>query len=133
MLARKAAYRLHRWLALIISLQLFAWSLGGLLFSIFEIEEVRGETWATTVDSAPVDAESLQVSLRDALETLTQASAPPGEITAIALRNRGLGWFYEFGNQAGEVHSRVSCESGTVLPLLTRERGCQVGARRVLG
>ena len=35
--------KLHKWIALLIGLQIFAWVLGGLIFSILDIEKVRGE------------------------------------------------------------------------------------------
>ena len=41
-LSRRAA-RLHRWLAALIGLQVFAWLLGGLVMSALPIERVRGE------------------------------------------------------------------------------------------
>jgi uncharacterized iron-regulated membrane protein len=39
----KWAVRLHKWLALVIGLQIFLWLLGGLVMSALPIERVRGE------------------------------------------------------------------------------------------
>lgn len=44
MIRRKTIYRIHRWIALIASLQLLAWSVGGFVFSILDIQDVRGES-----------------------------------------------------------------------------------------
>ena len=39
---KKKSYLVHRWLGLLISIQLLAWSVGGLVFSLLDIEKVRG-------------------------------------------------------------------------------------------
>ncbi len=49
---RRGTYRLHRWLGLLVALQLLAWSLGGLYFTLFDIDEIRGT--ADAAESAPV-------------------------------------------------------------------------------
>jgi len=49
---RQGTYRLHRWLGIVVALQLLAWSLGGLYFTLFDIEEIRGT--ADAVETAPV-------------------------------------------------------------------------------
>lgn len=44
----RALYFLHRWIALVVALQLLAWSLGGLVFSCLDIDDVHGD-----LDRAP--------------------------------------------------------------------------------
>lgn len=39
----RVAYAAHRWLALIVGAQLLAWSLGGLMFALLDIDEVHGD------------------------------------------------------------------------------------------
>ena len=43
MMILRNAVRLHKWLALLIGLQVFLWLLGGLVMSALPIERVRGE------------------------------------------------------------------------------------------
>ena len=40
---RKNLYFVHRWIALLVSLQLLAWSVGGFTFSILDIDNVHGD------------------------------------------------------------------------------------------
>lgn len=62
----KASYAVHRWLALVVALQLLAWSAGGLVFSLFPIEEVRGDAHRArgTDDVRPIAA---RISPSDAI------------------------------------------------------------------
>jgi hypothetical protein len=46
--------KLHRWLGLLMALQIIAWMASGLYFSIFPIEEIRGEHLVR--EPGPVDA-----------------------------------------------------------------------------
>lgn len=39
----KWTVRIHKWIALIIGIQIFLWILGGFIFSVLDIEKVRGE------------------------------------------------------------------------------------------
>ena len=41
---RRQTFRIHRWLGLVVSLQLLAWSVGGLYFTLFDIDAIRGTT-----------------------------------------------------------------------------------------
>lgn len=40
---RTRIYALHRWIGLVVSLQLLAWALGGVVFSVFAMDNVRGD------------------------------------------------------------------------------------------
>lgn len=39
----RTLYFVHRWLGLVVALQLLAWSLGGLTFSLLDIDDVHGD------------------------------------------------------------------------------------------
>ena len=39
----RALYVVHRWLGLVVAAQLLAWSLGGLMFSLLDIDDVHGD------------------------------------------------------------------------------------------
>ena len=47
MLSRKKWYLLHRWLGLIVGLQLLMWSVSGLVFTLLDIDNVHGDFEAT--------------------------------------------------------------------------------------
>lgn len=63
------ALRLHKWIALIIGLQIFIWVGTGLYFSIFPIEEIRGNYKKTEWSVQPFDPAkivSLELAVRNA-------------------------------------------------------------------
>jgi len=59
--------RIHKWIALLIGIQILAWVLGGLVFSILPIEEVRGEHKAAEWTVQPFDPANI-ISLEAATE-----------------------------------------------------------------
>ncbi len=59
--------KLHKWIALIIGLQILAWVLGGLVFSILDIEKVRGEHKIAEQPHLPLTPESI-ITLKEAVK-----------------------------------------------------------------
>jgi hypothetical protein len=55
----QAASWLHKWLALIIGVQVLFWVASGLFFAVFPIEEVRSEHRIAQVETAPLDSAAL--------------------------------------------------------------------------
>jgi hypothetical protein len=43
MVTRRWAPRLHKWIALVVGVQLLAWSVSGLFMTVVPISQVRGE------------------------------------------------------------------------------------------
>lgn len=48
-------YRLHRWLALVATIQLALWTATGLFFAVVPIERVRGEDTTSQAEPRPLD------------------------------------------------------------------------------
>ena len=61
-LSKRNAYLVHRWLGLIVGVQLLAWSFGGFTFSILNIENVRGNLDRTEDPAPTVRADGVQLS-----------------------------------------------------------------------
>ncbi len=59
--------KLHKWIALIIGLQILAWVLGGLVFSVLDIEKVRGEHKIAEQPHLPLTPESI-ITLKEAVK-----------------------------------------------------------------
>lgn len=84
---KKKSYWVHRWLGLLISLQLLAWSVGGLVFSLLDIEAVRGNRDRAAAAPTVIDP-------RDAALTPEQAASAARrvlgdiEVTGLMLRSR---------------------------------------------
>ena len=59
--------KLHKWIALIIGIQILFWVLGGLIFSALDIEKVRGEHKIAEQPHIPLTPESI-IDLKEALK-----------------------------------------------------------------
>lgn len=58
---------IHKWVGLVVGIQVVLWVAGGLVMSAFPIELVRGETQAARLQPAPITAGELAIDLREAL------------------------------------------------------------------
>jgi len=56
---RRSVRLLHRWLGLIVGVQVLVWVTGGLIMSVLKIEEVRGETLVVEPAHVPLRATRL--------------------------------------------------------------------------
>ncbi len=66
--------KIHKWLALIVGLQLLLWVLGGLVMSWFPIENVRGEHNIREDESLIITVEDNLLSIADFLESIGPVS-----------------------------------------------------------
>lgn len=93
----KWAVRVHKWVALVVGLQIMLWIAGGVVMSVIPIEIVRGEHKIAAQDAAPISVEGLL--------PLSSAASALGEA---GLKSASLGHF------AGRVVWRVETAGGTV-------------------
>ena len=92
---KKQTYVVHRWLALIVGLQLLAWSVGGFIFSILDIDDVHGD-WERNFDPPPpIDVERIRVAPGDAIARAAEAGVEASEVVRATLRARPDGAVYE--------------------------------------
>jgi len=112
---RLGAYRLHRWIGLIVGLQLLAWSLGGLYFTLFEIETIRGDTDAAVRAPAPIVLPELLADA-GAVARITKQ-----EVLAAALINRRGRLVWELQGAAGRPLVLVDPSDGDLIPPVTAD------------
>ncbi len=130
---RKAVYTAHRWLGLLVSVQLLAWSVGGFMFSVLPIDAVRGER-----DMNPVAADRLSNEALGALpaglrEAAGRAERRGGVVCSVTLRDRGLGAFWELIGPGDEVLGRVDTERFEDVGEITGEEAAALARRDFLG
>ncbi len=113
---RKFAYVAHRWLGLIVCVQLLAWSSGGLIFSLLDIDAVRGERDSTGSPPRPL--------------TLSMVGGVVGvegvEVGTMTLIDRGLGATWEIRDIEGTRIARLDPSSGERLPLITEDEAAEI-------
>ena len=116
---RKLTYTAHRYLALIIALQLLAWSVGGFIFSILDIESVRGSTDAHAVTNLPLTPDASQALPESIKSSITNLDAD--HIATITLTDRGLGPFWEIRDTHSHLLARLD-STGNPTDLITPEQ-----------
>lgn len=116
---RKTTYLVHRWLGLVVSLQLLAWSVGGFMFSVLHLDAVRGERdigspifqpMATeAIDRLPIAASLADTDLR-----------PVG---SISLADRGLGPRWEVRDVDGVLIGVMDTDAAPISMITPDEAG----------
>lgn len=126
---RKSAYLLHRWLGLLVSLQLLAWSTGGLIFSVLALDLVRGERDSHAAPLEPIDPTLLALlpePVRAQTESLMSTGAAPA---AVALLDRGLGPAWEARSAVGTLLARLDPATGAPLGRISPDDAARVATR----
>lgn len=80
MVTRRWAPRVHKWIALVVGLQLLAWSASGLFMTVVPISQVRGEHNVRKPETADLRAVDV-IPIASAL-----ARAPVGKVSRVELR-----------------------------------------------
>lgn len=115
--------KLHRWLGLLMALQIIAWMASGFYFSIFPIEEIRGEH----LTRAPVQPEAAQLAAMPPPAALgravDEALGPGWELSSVDLVVRGGQAVWRVaGEQAGEPFRRLLRPDGRgLMPMLSAQ------------
>ncbi len=111
--------KIHRWLGLVVGLQVLAWMVSGLYFSLVPIEKVRGEH--LTPDPATLAGVALADLVTPAQASVVFKAAMPNvpleSITIRRLRNKTV---YLIGFDGG--HRAVDARSGRLLPALDEQQ-----------
>jgi uncharacterized iron-regulated membrane protein len=113
----------HRWLGLLIGIQLLLWTASGLYFGLIPIETIRGEDRIR--EAEPVNfAFAPLVSPARAIAALVGESGPSVQVRAVQLRKLLGHSVYEIRyDLGGESHIRLAdAGSGALLPSLSREQ-----------
>jgi len=118
MFVLRTAVRLHKWLAILIGLQVFLWLLGGLVMSALPIERVRGEH--------KIADHSLPVYETQALLSLSQAAQSAG-LTSV--NHASLSTLLDepvWQIQSGQVRTVVSARDGEIRSPITEDLARQI-------
>ena len=111
---KKNWYVVHRWLGLVVSLQLLAWSIGGFTFSILHIKNVRGEIDARSRAESQLDLSHVRMSPQEAIARASSELAASVSVQKVVLRQRRGQIVYELYGSASEPLASVDATSGDV-------------------
>jgi len=131
--------KLHRWLGLLMALQIIAWMASGLYFSIFPIAEIRG-VHLTKISPAPALGLLPQMGSPAAVkQALDEHFGQHWELEALSVvsGNGQLKWRVEGrvgGGQGEQNFKRLVNAAGTeVLPAMSAEQATQAARNWLLG
>jgi hypothetical protein len=107
----KFSLQIHKWVALVVGIQVLGWVLGGLVMTAIPIETVRGEQHAVTPQLAPIDRKRLvplerQLTLADQTDvgSATLKNTPRGPIWVLKSVAGSEGWWNAYtGENVDEI------------------------------
>lgn len=119
---RRGWYTVHRWVGLVVSVQLLAWSVGGLMFSLLDIDNVHGDWERTEESPPPLNADRLRVSPADAIEAAATRGISKESVCRVQLRERFGRTVYEFFDAKKQPLGAVDATTGEVILTITAEQ-----------
>jgi uncharacterized iron-regulated membrane protein len=111
----RRSYAAHRWLGLVIGVQLAAWCVGGLVFATHDIAWVRGEAGRARGEAPALDLARVRIAPAEAAARLAGA----GAITQVVVRPFLGRPVYEISH--GDDVSLVDAETGALLSPVDRD------------
>lgn len=127
MLSKKRWYLLHRWLGLIVGLQLLMWSVSGLVFTLLDIDNVHGDFEAAPNPPPAVQVDRILLTPKQAIEKVKQQIE--GEITRVRLRERLDRTVYEMFTQGKRPPLAVDAVTGEIITKVTEDEVRKVAMR----
>jgi len=113
--------RVHRWLGLLMALQIIAWMASGLWFSIFPIEQIRGEHLTRPQEPLALSRMAALTQPAAVQQALDDHFGHPWELSSVELiRLEGTVYWRVSGLHLEQPFNRlVQSDSGQVLPMLS--------------
>ena len=121
---KKVFRKIHRWLGLLMALQIMAWMSSGLYFAIFPIETIRGEH--LTVQAGTLEAAALDeiIPVAGAWATAAVQLGEHNALQAVSLHTTmGETWYrFSGSNESGSFSRLVNAHNGDLLPFLDADQ-----------
>jgi uncharacterized iron-regulated membrane protein len=107
----RLSLQIHKWIALIVGVQVLGWVLGGLIMTAIPIEKVHGDQHAATPILTPIELKKLvplerQLSLADQTDvgSATLKNTPRGPIWVLKSASGSEGWWNAYtGENIDEI------------------------------
>jgi len=115
-------YMFHRWIGLIVGLQLLAWSVGGFMFSILDIENVRGNLDRDRQPPPAINFDQVMLTPTQAKRAAVEAGALTGDVAQIILRSRFNQTVYEFFDPKEKPMFAIDAFTGQVIRQISEDQ-----------
>ncbi len=119
---KRSGYLAHRWLGLVVGVQLLAWSVSGFTFTILDIDNVHGDFERNTDPPLPVRVDLAVVSPAEALAALADSGIPGDSVTHISLRERFGQTVYELFDAGRHPLGAVDAVSGEFIARISQDQ-----------
>lgn len=123
---RKWWFQIHKWVGLIVGLQILAWTVSGLYMTWFPIEQVRSEHLIREAKPRDLRTAKNLISPERAVEAV-KASVSRLELVDIAGR-----WMWRI-DSAGKPHMLIDAEKGQVISPLDETEARRIAAADYAG
>jgi len=123
---RKWWFSIHKWVGLIVGLQILAWVVSGLFMTFFPIEQVRSEHNIRKAEPRDLRA---AVGLTSAANAIAAVSAPVSRLELVDIAGR---WMWRVDSE-GKPHTLIDAEKGKVVSPLSEAAARQIAAADFAG
>lgn len=118
---RPTFYLIHRWLALVVGLQLLVWSISGFTFTILDIDDVHGDFERSFEPLPPVRVQRAELSPTEAMAAAVGHGTLASDVSRISLRERFGRTVYELFDKHNAPLVAVDASNGEVIPRISRD------------
>ncbi len=123
---RRHTFKIHRWLGLVVSLQLLAWSVGGLYFTLFDIEAIHGTTDSTPQQQPAAIPPEGGTTATQAIATAIADGIDQNRVHSVMLLHRRGLLVWELRDSAHHAIALVSVNGGGLLPMVDEEEARKI-------
>ncbi len=131
--SKKNWYFVHRWLGLIVGLQLLTWSVSGFVFTILDIDDVHGDLDRRITESAVLRIDRVRLSPAQAQAATTNTACDTDNVCELRLRNRMGRVVYELLDCENKPVCVVDATSGEVQARISPEQAKKIALADVMG
>ena len=121
MRVKRNLYFVHRWLGLIVGLQLLAWSVSGFTFTLLDIDDVHGDLERRPKRHEPVRVERVALTPAEVRAAASAYGIEENTIARMTLRERFGRTVYELFNTANKPLAVVDATDGQIIDRITEE------------
>ncbi len=121
MSVRKKLYGVHRWIGLVVALQLLAWSVGGFVFTILSIDDVHGDLDRSEFRHVAIAVGDVAVTPEQVIGAVVKEGVDANDVAGVELRQRVDGPVYvvKLADKSGSVI--IDARTGMPSPLISVE------------
>lgn len=123
---KKNGYWFHRWIALIVSFQLLAWSISGLVFTLLDIDNVHGDWERIITPPSAIKWGAVSLTPHDAVAAAQRAGVNCDAIARVKVHEYQDRPRYVLFDDSNKPRATVDAASGAVQTRITEEQAKEI-------